>query len=545
VPLGDTVPNTELNTLADILSACINSAGGTAGDGSLCGQLFTLTTISPNPAPTNTIAAMLNIAYNPTLNTSGLFALTPPTPPFQPTLTSAPASFAVSLQSLSPIQASPSAINFQNVTVATISPIQTITIQNFSNLGNITIVGPNALDFHVGNFSTTFVGYCASGVSSPCWIQVKADPSATGVRNASIAIDYNYQTSTLYIPLSVTGIANNPNPNLSNSLVNFPPTITGTTSTPVPVTFSNSGPGTLTVSSVAISGVTNNNFTQTNNCSSVAVNANCTIYITFAPTATGTQSATVNITSTASGSNTVSLSGTGVALGTAPSLSPSSLTYTIWGANEDLVLTNPGTSSISTSSVEVATTGGLGQDHAYFATSNCGSAVASGTSCTFTIANIPNDPLSTYTAGFSTVTGEAYVNGTSLTSSILTENYGYLSQNGSFNGLGTGTITFPSQQVGKSETATIQLANIGSGSPAASLAIGGANPGDFTVSAVQPTVSSTPSSFCPAASTGPQPCTITVTFTPTAVGTRTAKISLDSGSSSTGQYILVTGAGTQ
>ncbi len=542
VPSGDTVPVDELNTLADILSACINSTGGVAGDGSLCGQLFGFTTVSPSPAPTDTIQAMLNIANNPTLNTSALYSLTPPTPPFQPTLTSAPASFQVSLQSLSPIQATQSAVNFQDVNVGSVSSIQTITFSNNTGMDRVSVVGPNSSDFIVGNFSSTYVGSCgyAGNYPDPCWIQVEAHPSAPGIRNASIAIDYNYGQSTLYIPLSVTGIASNPTSNLSDSLINFPPTITGTSSTPVPVTLSNSGSGTISVSAVAITGVANNNFTQTNNCSSVAPNANCTIYITFAPTATGAQSATLQVTSTA-GSNTASLSGTGASLSDPPSLWPSSLTFTIWGANEDVVLTNAGTS------LGVATTGGLEEDHAYSATSNCGSSAAS---CTFMIANIAVHPLSFYST-FGSATGEAYVSGTSLTSQILTQSSAYLYLGtGGVNGNGIGgTITFPSQQVGQSETSTIQLANIsppvappnGSGSPAASLAIGGANPGDFTVSAVQPAVSSTPSSYCPAASTGTTPCTITVTFTPTAAGTRTAKISLDPNGSSTGQYIYVTG----
>jgi hypothetical protein len=537
VPSGYTVPTTLLNTLADIISACINSTGGVAGDGSLCGQLFTLTTVSPNPAPTNTIQAMLNLAYNPTLNTSALYALTPPTPPFQPTLTSAPGNFLVSLQGASTIEASQSAINFQDVTVGSASPIQTITFQNFSNMTGITIVGPNSSDFPVGNFSSSYVGNCgyAGNYPDPCWIQVYAFPSAAGVRNASIAISYNNGNSTLYIPLSVTGIASTPNPSLSSSLVNFPPTITGTSSNPVAVTLSNSGSGTVTVSGVTIDGATSNNFTQTNNCSSVAVNANCTIYITFTPTATGAQSATLQVTSTATGSNTVSLSGAGISAGDPAALWPGSLTFTIWGANEDIVLTNGGTS------LGVATTGGLSSDHSYSATNNCAS---SAVSCTFMIANTPNDPLSTYTDSyFPNVTGEAYVADTSLISTIASTSaaYLYLGTGGvNENGIG-GTMTFPQEQVGVSETATIQLANTGTGSPAAALAIGGANPGDFSVSAVQPTISSTPSSFCPAATTGTQPCTITVTFTPTAAGTRSAKISLDPNGSSTGQYIYVTG----
>lgn len=534
------VPTNELNTLADILSACINSTGGTAGDGSLCGRLFSLATISPNPAPTNTIQAMLNIASSPTQNVAALFALVPPTPPFQPTLTSAPSSWAVQLTPPGGggFQVSVPSINFLNVTLGSSSPIQAVTIQGFSILGNVGAIGPDSSDFNVGYFSSTYPGNCfAAGAglaSSPCDVQVYARPSATGLRNAFLAISYN-ENAIFYIPLSVTGIASTSNSPLSSSSINFLPAITGTSSTPVPVTFSNSGSGTLTVSSVAINGAVNQNFTQTNNCSSVAVNANCTIYITFAPTTTGTQSATLQVTSSTLGTSTVALSGTGASPGDPAILSPSSLTYTIWGANEDIVLTNAGTT------LGLATTGGLEQDHAYSGvTFSCN---VSGTSCTFVVANVAVHPLSFYTAGFSNATGQAYVSDTSLTSSILTENNAYLYQStGGVNGNGiNGTITFPTQQVGVSQSATIQLANITSGSPAASLAIGGDDPGDFAVSAVQPTVSSTPSSFCPAASTGTQPCTITVTFTPTAAGTRTAKISLDSNGSSTGQYIYVTG----
>ena len=44
LPAGSTIPSTELNTLADILASCINSSGGTAGDSSYCGRLFSYTT---------------------------------------------------------------------------------------------------------------------------------------------------------------------------------------------------------------------------------------------------------------------------------------------------------------------------------------------------------------------------------------------------------------------------------------------------------------------------------------------------------------------
>ncbi len=88
LPAGATLPTAELNTLADILASCVNSAGGSAGDGSTCGTLFTLATSSTS-VPQDTIGAILNIAKNPGNNASQLLALATATGPFQPTLATA------------------------------------------------------------------------------------------------------------------------------------------------------------------------------------------------------------------------------------------------------------------------------------------------------------------------------------------------------------------------------------------------------------------------------------------------------------------------
>ena len=78
------------------------------------------------------------------------------------------------------------------------------------------------------------------------------------------------------------------------------------------VTLTKTGTGTLPLSViVGIVGAVINNFTETNNCSTIAVNGTCSINVTFAPTAAGTQSASVQITSNASTSpDMVGLSGT-------------------------------------------------------------------------------------------------------------------------------------------------------------------------------------------------------------------------------------------
>jgi streptogramin lyase len=87
-------PQARLNTLANILASCVNSTGGTAGDGSTCGTLFKDTTsASTGVAPTDTLQAVFNLARNqgPSATvTASLFGLPSPTPPFQPGLTAAP-----------------------------------------------------------------------------------------------------------------------------------------------------------------------------------------------------------------------------------------------------------------------------------------------------------------------------------------------------------------------------------------------------------------------------------------------------------------------
>jgi hypothetical protein len=94
LPSGATVPVAKMNTLADLLAAaCINSAGGTAGDGSGCGNLFSAATVN-SVAPTDTITAAMNMAQHPSANTSVANNVNA-TSQFQPTLASAPSDFSL------------------------------------------------------------------------------------------------------------------------------------------------------------------------------------------------------------------------------------------------------------------------------------------------------------------------------------------------------------------------------------------------------------------------------------------------------------------
>ena len=84
------LPTQLLNTLGNILSACVNSSGPTSTP---CRTLFTDTTVNGVP-PVTTFQAALNIALHPGANISGstgLYSLATTNPPFQPAMTSATA----------------------------------------------------------------------------------------------------------------------------------------------------------------------------------------------------------------------------------------------------------------------------------------------------------------------------------------------------------------------------------------------------------------------------------------------------------------------
>ncbi|SNT43234.1 Sugar lactone lactonase YvrE [Granulicella rosea] len=86
LPAGYYASSVEIDTLANILAACINSTGGVAKDGSNCGMLLQYTTPANGTAPTETVGAILNILKNPTLNVANLFNLSTANAPFQPAL---------------------------------------------------------------------------------------------------------------------------------------------------------------------------------------------------------------------------------------------------------------------------------------------------------------------------------------------------------------------------------------------------------------------------------------------------------------------------
>jgi hypothetical protein len=95
-PAGNgTVPQSEINTLANILAACVNSNG----TGSACTTLFNDAQSggSTGTQATDTATAAINMAHNPGANITPLYMLSTANPPFGSALSAQPNDFTVAL----------------------------------------------------------------------------------------------------------------------------------------------------------------------------------------------------------------------------------------------------------------------------------------------------------------------------------------------------------------------------------------------------------------------------------------------------------------
>jgi hypothetical protein len=171
---------------------------------------------------------------------------------------------------------------------------------------------------------------------------------------------------------------------LSPANLSFGTQLVGTSSSPQPVTLTNTGSVHLKIANIAASA----NFSQTNNCpSSVSPNGQCTINVTFKPRGRDKHTGTVTITDNAPNSpQTVPLTG----VGTAVSLVPSGLDFGnqkvgTTSQPQVVTLTNHGTAAVNISSIHFTGTNG----GAFAQTNNCGTSVPAGGNCTISVTFAP------------------------------------------------------------------------------------------------------------------------------------------------------------
>ena len=96
-------PQATINTLANLLTSCVNSTGNS----STCATLFSNAKGLDGSIPADTITAALNIAHNPSANVPALFTLANANPPFQPSLAAAPNDWTLAITFYSDTMAGP------------------------------------------------------------------------------------------------------------------------------------------------------------------------------------------------------------------------------------------------------------------------------------------------------------------------------------------------------------------------------------------------------------------------------------------------------
>jgi hypothetical protein len=137
-------------------------------------------------------------------------------------------------------------------------------------------------------------------------------PTSPVSSSAALSFVDNAAASPQSVPLSGTGVLT-PKVTLSPISLAFGNQAHGTVSAAKTVTLTNSGNGTLHLSSIALAGTNPTEFAETTTCgATVGPGGTCTISVKFQPSTAGAKSAMVNIADDAVGSpQKITLSGTG------------------------------------------------------------------------------------------------------------------------------------------------------------------------------------------------------------------------------------------
>ncbi len=375
----------------------------------------------------------------------------------------------------------------------TLTVTNTTTFTSTVTVSNIAISGTNASDFTQTSNCTSL----AQGAS--CTVTLTFAPTAIGTRSATLTVT-NDSTSDPTLTATLTGTGLDTTATLTPASAAFGSIYAGGGLSAAKVfTFTNTSAIAIAVNSITLTG----NFTQTNTCgATVAAGASCAISVVFAPLSSGALTGVLTVTNSTTADPTLTASLTGTGLPTTAILTPASTTYpnTIVGvvsAAQTFLWTN--TSAIALSITKVSTTG----DFAVGSTT-CTGQVAANASCTINVTFNPT-ALGSRT-GTVTVASTSSANGT-LTSTLAGRGVADVEAS-------VASLNFGNVDIGYSATPqTFTVTNY----TAASIALTGFQiAGDYTYTTT-----------CGANLPGLSTCTITVTFTPTAIGTRTGSLTIN------------------
>ena len=394
---------------------------------------------------------------------------------------------------------SPTSLTYGNVALGSASSLNLkITNTGASNLiiTAITVTGP----YQSAN--------CGSATITPngsCTVSVTFTPTTTGSATGTLTITDNASNSPQVVNLSGNGV---PAVSFSPPSLTFPNQAVGTASPAKNISIVNNQTVPLTNVSVTTTG----NFTASGCPSTIAAQSSCVVSVTFTPPTTGTSTGSLVVNDSATSSpQSASLTGSGVQPVT---LSPIGANFGNQVVNttsnaKTLTLTNNQSVPLNIGSISAS---------ADFTAGSCATPIAAYSSCVVSVTFTPP------TTG--SISGTLTINDDATTSP----------QTASLSGFGVSSVSlsptvlqFPSQVDGTTSVAkTITLSNFQS-----------------TVLNVTSVVASAPYSAttCPASIPPNGTCVISVTFTPTTVGTISGTLTVLDSASSGQQTATLQGTG--
>lgn len=313
----------------------------------------------------------------------------------------------------------------------------------------------------------------------------------------------------------------------SPSALTFTVSDIGITSPPQIVTITNTS-GAAFTATASITGLNVSNFFQTNNCNvSVPPLGTCTVNVTFTSSSATTAFAFLNVV-TNSGVSASPVSLTGITTLPAVQLLPTSLDFgpEVVGtssAPQTVTLRNSGGADLTLTSVAIT---GTNTADFILGANTCTGTIAPGATCTSMVTFTP------------TATGARSANLTFTDNALDSPENVPLTGTGSSAAavtLSPTSLTFAPQTVGTTSAALpVTLTNSGSATlNITSIAVTGANLTDFAQT-----------NTCGTSVAAGASCTISVTFTPTATGTRSASVTITDDAPDSPQNVPLSGTGT-
>ena len=308
---------------------------------------------------------------------------------------------------------------------------------------------------------------------------------------------------------------------LAPTKFNFGNWVVQTTSTPKTVILKNTQTVVLTISSISVSG----DFAETSTCpigtGTLAAGASCNISVTFTPTALGARAGTLTVSDNAPNTpQTTSLAGTGVIAVSLAPLSEAFGSQSVGTTSATKVVTLKNNQAVPLTIAGISTSGDFAQISTCPLSPNT---LAPATNCTISITftptavglrsgtltvndNAPNTPQTAPLTG----TGTSPVSVSPVALSFAKQLFG---------------TTSAGQTVTLKNTQTVPLTIFGI-----------ATSGDFAQTSTCPL---SPNTLGAGAT-----CTISVTFTPTALGNRTGALSITDNAGTSPQTVSLSGSGT-